>query len=78
MSTAEQKILNNYLGLLEGLTPKMKLNLIERLKESTKKKVSSKSGLKAAFGAWKSNESAEELISTIVSSRNTNRKIKDL
>jgi hypothetical protein len=78
MSTAEQKILNNYLGLLEGLTPRMKLDLIERLKESAKINVPTKFSLKAAFGAWKSEESAEELIISVRSSRNTNREIEKL
>jgi len=78
MSTAEQKILNNYFGLLERLTPKMKLRLIEKLKESAKKATTDKSNLKVAFGAWSSDESAEELIETIRSSRSINREIEEL
>ena len=56
----------------------MKLNLIERLKESiksTKVKVSHKED---AFGSWHSGESAEELIETIRSSRSLNRHIEEL
>lgn len=77
MSTEEQKILNNYFGLLEGLSTSMKLNLIERLKASVQKPIAPKSKLKAAYGAWESDESAEELIKTIRSSRNTNRQIEE-
>jgi len=78
MNMAEKKILNNYLSLLERLSPKMKLNLSEQLKKSAKTQNTSKSNLRIAFGAWKSNESAEELIQVIRSSRNTNRQIEKL
>lgn len=78
MNIAEKKILNNYLNLLERLSPKMKLNLSEQLKKSAKVQTPSKSNLKIAFGAWKSSETAEELIQTIRSSRNTNRQIEEL
>lgn len=77
MDTADKKILNNYFGLLESLSPAMKLNLIDRLTESVKSRISSKSKIKSAFGAWDSDESAEELIDTIQKSRNTNRQIEE-
>lgn len=78
MSTAEQKILNNYLGLLERLAPKMKLRLIEKLKDSTKGTSQYKSDMSSAFGAWESEESAEEIIKNIRSSRIVNRDIEEL
>jgi hypothetical protein len=50
MRTTEQKILNNYLGLLQGLTPEMKLSIIKKLKESSKKSVLATSRVEVAFG----------------------------
>ncbi len=78
MDAADKKIVNNYLRLLERLTPAMKLNLIDRLTESVKLGDSSKSKIKSAFGAWSSDESAEEIIDTIHKSRNTNREVEEL
>ncbi|WP_205656057.1 hypothetical protein [Algoriphagus formosus] len=54
----------------------MKLSLIDLLSESVKTRGSSKSKMKTAFGAWESDESAEDLIETIRTSRNTNRQIE--
>ncbi|WP_339606116.1 hypothetical protein [uncultured Roseivirga sp.] len=56
----------------------MKLNLIDRLTKSVKSKASAKSKMKSAFGAWSSDESAEELIKRIQNSRKTNRQIEEL
>jgi len=78
MDSAEQKILNNYYGLIQGLTPSMKLNLIERLQKSIKSSKVNVSLIEDAFGSWHSNESAEELIETIRSSRQINRQIEGL
>ena len=77
MSIAEKKILNNYLSLLERLSPEMKLTLSEQLKKSAKTQIPSKSNLKMAFGAWNSSEPAEELVHAIRSSRNTGRQIEE-
>lgn len=77
MDAIDKKILNNYLGLLERLNPTMKLKLIDRLNESIKSYVSSKSTMMSAFGAWDSDESAEEIINTIRKSRHTNRQIEE-
>lgn len=71
------KILNNYLGLLERLNPVMKKKLIEQLKESAKPRMA-KSTISEAFGAWQSQETAEELIDQIQKSRSTNRQIEKL
>ena len=78
MDAVDKKILNNYLGLLERLNPTMKSNLIDRLSRSVKSRVSAKSKMKSAFGAWNSDESAEDLIELIRNSRNTNRQIEEL
>ncbi len=78
METDDRKILNNYLGLLERLSPEMKVNIIEELSESIKSGKASKTTMKSAFGAWESEESAEELIDKILESRHIDRKIEDL
>ena len=76
MESSDNKILNTYFGLLSGLSDKLKLDLIKMLNQSVKTEVSGKSRMKASFGAWKSEESAEEIISQIESSRQTNRQIE--
>lgn len=78
MDAVDKKILDNYLGLLERLSPGMKLNLIDLLTKSIKSQSPSKSKIESAFGAWKSDESAEDLIEFIHKSRNTNRQIEEL
>ena len=72
-------LLENYLGLIKNLSPEIKLNLIEKIIKSLKN--SSKddtTSIQKAFGAWKSTESADEIILKIKESRNFNRKIEDL
>ncbi len=76
MDAIDKKILNNYLGLLEGLNPSLKLKLIDKLTKTIKTR-SIKSKIKMSFGAWKSDETADELIDKIRSSRNTNRHIEE-
>jgi len=78
METTDNKILNNYLGLLSGLSARLKLDLIEKLTQSIKAEFSRESSLKSAFGAWQSEESAEELINQIESSRQTNRQLEEI
>ena len=78
METSDNKILNNYFGLLSGLSAKLKLDLIEKLTQSLKAEFTRESKFKSAFGAWKSNESAEELINQIESSRQTNRQLEEI
>ncbi len=78
MSTFDEKILNNYMALLEGLASPIKLKIIEQLKESLDKKPLKKSKVISSFGMWKSNESAEEIIKDIRESRKTNRIIEEL
>lgn len=78
MDAADEKIVNNYLKLLEQLNPAMKLDLIDKLIKSVKSRVSTTSRMEAAFGAWQSDETAEQIIELIYNSRNTNRKIEEL
>jgi hypothetical protein len=77
MSSVENKVLNGYLGLIESLTPTMRLYLIKYLKELVKLPQIDDSQLEEAFGSWLSEESVEEIINTIRESRSTNRKIEE-
>ena len=70
-------IIDGYLRLLENLTPSSKLDLISKLSTSIKSDISSKkSSFKKSFGAFKSKQTAEEIIEDIRSSRVSNRKIE--
>ena len=64
-------LIDSYLKLLSGLTERNKKLLIEKLKASKKKKVSNNSFL-SAFGAWESDEYAEEIIEKIQEARTIN------
>ncbi|MEX0965871.1 MAG: hypothetical protein WD077_01425 [Bacteroidia bacterium] len=77
MDAIDKKILNNYLRLLEQLSPAMKLNLIEQLKESVKSRIGYNSKIQSSYGAWDSEESAEDIIEKLRTSRNTNRRIEE-
>lgn len=78
MDAVDEKILKSYMSLLNHLSPKMKLNLIERLNNSINSKNEDQTKFKAAFGAWDSTESADELIKIIRESRKTQREIEEL
>ncbi|MBX2898563.1 MAG: hypothetical protein KF775_02875 [Cyclobacteriaceae bacterium] len=72
-------LVESYLGLLNSLSPERKLELISRLSDSIKgsKKPSNKS-IEELYGAFVSNQSADEIIADIRSSRRFDRKIEDL
>ena len=76
MNAAERRILDNYIGLMKGLSSEMKLQIIENLKDSLVDKNPEKSRFKSAFGSWKSEDSAEEIIEFLKSNRATNRQIE--
>lgn len=78
MDAIDEKILKSYMSLLNHLSTKMKLNLIEKLNNSIKSKKETTSKFKASFGAWDSKESADELIELIRDSRKTQREIEEL
>ncbi len=74
---AESQILNSYYGLLDNLTPELKLALIERLSKSLKGEISQKKDkIEFAFGAWKDSRNAEEIIAEIKKNRTFNRKLE--
>lgn len=71
-------IVDGYLQLLENLSPDSKLDLICKLTASVKSDITSKEhSFKKAFGAFQSEETAEEIINGIRSSRIFTRQIKD-
>lgn len=80
MESNRINIADNFIGMINNLSVDAKLDLISKITDSlknTKKEVKDDSW-KDLFGAWQSNESAEELISEIRSSRYTNRNIENI
>ena len=79
MNKANYDILNNYWGLIKNLRTSWRESLLEKLKQSLLEENSIKSNdLHKAFGAWVSEDSAEELIQKLRNSRSTNREIESL
>ena len=80
MNTENIKIADNFVDMIKNLSDDVKLDIITKIKASltkTKKKQVDDSW-KDLFGAFKSDQTAEEMISEIRSSRYTNRQIEDL
>lgn len=72
-------IIEGYLHLLSNLSPTDKLDLIARLSQSLKQDYQREpSSLKSLFGAYKGEETAEEMIEAIRNSRVSNRNIEPL
>ncbi len=72
-------LIDNYFGLLKNLSPEVKLDLIERLSKTLKIDFSSeRKVLKASFGGWKSEKTADEIIHDLRNSRSLNRQIETL
>jgi len=70
-------LVDSYLSLLDNLTAAGKLDLISKLTDSIKSDISGKKNLfKKSFGAFASEESAEELIEEIRLSRTSTREIE--
>ncbi len=80
MSTLKEvSLADYYYGLLSNLNADIKLDLIAKLSQSLKKSEKEPVvSLESLFGAWKTEESAEELIAEIRASRVNNRKIEPL
>ena len=72
-------IADYYFGFLKNLKHDSKLDLIAKLSESLKTgNKNDDSSLNSLFGAYKSEETAEEIVSSIRTSRTSNRKIESL
>ncbi len=69
-----------FYNLVKNASAEIKLEIIKRLSDSLKREINEPKddSWKELFGAWPSDESAEELIETIRSSRFTDRQIEDL
>ena len=70
----------NIFRMVKNLSTDVKLELISKITDSLKgtKKEAKDDSWKKLFGAWESEESAEEIIEEIRASRHTNRQIEDL
>ena len=74
---AETQILNGYWGLLNSLSPKLKLKLIEKLSKSIDiDSFVTDDRFEESFGAWAGSDDADKIIEEIRNSRNFNRKIE--
>jgi hypothetical protein len=80
MSSKMKKIslADYYFELLSNLNADSKLDLISKLSQSLKKEDKENKTLVSLFGAYKSDESAEEIIAQIRGSRSFNRNIEPL
>ncbi len=78
MNTETQNIniADYYFGFLKNLKHDSKLDLISRLSESLKTSEKKEDiSLQSLFGAYKSNETAEEIIAELRASRTSNHNI---
>ena len=82
MNTASQNInvADYYFSFLKNLKHDSKLDLITKLSESLKngEEVEKETTLQSLFGAYKSAETAEEIIAELRASRTFNRKTESL
>jgi len=70
-------LIDGYIRMLENLSPNIKLDLISKLTLSVKSDIiKKKQSFYKAFGAWQSDDTAEELIENIRKSRKFNRQIE--
>lgn len=72
-------LVNNYLALLQNMSQNDKLELISQLSQSLKtEEPMEEMSLKALFGAFQSDKTAEQIIEEVRSARVFNRKIEAL
>jgi len=76
-NTIENKVLlENYLGLLNGLSKECKMKLVEKLSFDIAEENSSKNDwIDALYGSFTSEKSAEDMISEIRSARRFTHKV---
>ncbi len=68
-----------YYGFLKNLNPDSKLDLIAKLSQSLKEDhIVTEESLQSLFGAYKSEETADEIIAELRASRVFNRNIEEL
>lgn len=82
METDKIDIAENIFRMVKNLSADVKLEIISKiadsLKEPKSKGEAKDESWKKLFGAWESEESAEEIIEEIRASRYTNRQVEDL
>ncbi len=72
-------LIEGYLKMLDNLSPSNKLDLISKLTQSAKTDITDRrTSFFKAYGAWDSQQSAEEIINVINDSRTFYRKIEEL
>jgi len=73
-------LIDNYFSFLKDLSADAKLELIARLSKSMKTSTKAKKEvlLNSLYGSWESEESADEIIAELKSSREFNRRIEKL
>jgi hypothetical protein len=69
MATKDNNLLNGYFLLIKNLDTKSKLNLISKISQSILEEEKKKENLLNCFGAFKSEESADEIIEKIYKAR---------
>ena len=75
---AETEFVESYWSMLRFLSDKVKMALVGKLQQSLSKPKNLEDDLqKESFGSWVGSESAEELIDSISSTRNSSRSIED-
>ncbi|MVN23260.1 hypothetical protein GO621_17185 [Mucilaginibacter sp. HMF7410] len=78
-STQHISLADYYYGFLKNLNSDSKLDLISKLSQSLKEtETTPETPLESLFGAYKSDESAEEIIAELRASRVFNRNIETL
>ena len=76
-ASASTSLIDNYFGLLNGLSKENKLRLIAKLSNSMADEVvKNEDKIDQYFGAFISDKSAEEIIKEIRESRNFNRSVE--
>ncbi len=78
MKTGNINIADNFWGMIKGLSVDVRLELISRLSNSLKseKVIDESDSWKSLFGAFESEQSADEIIEDIRKSRYSNREIE--
>ena len=77
-STQHESYAEYYFGVLKNLNADSKLDLISQLSQSLKSDKTETTSLESLFGAYKSDETADEIIAELRSSRVSNRNIEPL
>ena len=78
-SLEHNNLADYYFGFLKNLNSDSKLDLISKLSQSLKEENSvSEPSLQSLFGAYKSQDSAEDIIDKIRESRVFNRRVEEL